>query len=190
MTFTYGYDCLPKGFDLSTAFSPWTRLQRLSIQIVLDTASDSSLQRLGEGIQRSQLELELLEIYIPLYGTIEGIIVRNSNPKRLILSCCNISQQGRTQAPPSLASLQSVEFHDSGMNTMESQLRVFQACPLIRHIDLQHLYIPSHQLKVIADTTTALTSLSLTCCTFADADGLFLTNVPDWKNCMFMITPE
>jgi len=175
MALSYEDTLLPEGFDLSTAFSPWKRLRRLSIIIWPETGSDDTLRQFEDVIRKSQLDLESLELSVPYWGadTITGIIERNSSLKRLVLSDCNLSEQGWTQVLPSLASLQSIAFQCNGVHTMESRMRVLQACPLIQHIDLKGFNISNQHFMVLAETASALTSLTLNNCQFA-SDGLRL----------------
>ncbi|KAK3807905.1 MAG: hypothetical protein J3Q66DRAFT_374627 [Benniella sp.] len=174
MTFGYGNVLLPGGFDLSTAFSPWTRLRRLSI-LWPDSRTAATNRQFDEILNRSQLDLESLEWSIPCWQTdiIAGIITRSPNLKRLALNNCDLSESRWIQVLPSLANLQSITFHNAvgGIQPFSNRYRVFQACPLIQHVDLKGFNILHQHFKVLAKTATALTSLTLGECQFPP-DGL------------------
>jgi hypothetical protein len=168
MAFSHENVLLSPEFDPSNAFRPWTRLRQLSITIYPYTVTGLSAHQLEEAISKSQLDLASLELSTPYWkvDTIAGIIMRNPNLKRLALINCNLSEQDWTPVLPSLANLHSITFHSSEPCTFESPLRVTQACPLIQHLDLKGFHIFGKQFKSLAETATALTSLTLDFCQF------------------------
>ena len=174
MAFGYGNVLLPGGFDLNTAFSPWTRLRRLSI-LWPASGTAATNRQFDEVFNRSQLDLESLEWNVPCWqiDIIAGIIARSPNLKRLALNNCDLSESKWVQVLPSLTNLQSITFHNAlgGIQPFFNRYRVFQACPLIQHVDLKGFNILHQHFKVLAKTATALTSLTLGECQFPP-DGL------------------
>ena len=173
MAFSHA-DVIPsEEFDPSTSFSPWPRLRRLIITSYQDTESNLSARQLEEAVNKSQLDLESLELSTMFWkdDTIAGVIMRNPNLKRLILDGCSPSEQGWKQVLPSLANLRFIGFSNRNTYNFDSRLNAICGCPLIQHIDLQRFHIMYEQSKFLAETATALTSLTLGDCHFG-SDGL------------------
>ena len=174
MAFNYGDILLPEGFDLSTAFSPWTRLRRLGI-IWPDSSSDDASRQFQKVLTYSQLDLESLGWSGPssrIY-TILGVITRCPNLKRLALNNWDLPGHVWTQVRPSLANLRAITFHraERRLANFGDRYRVFQACPLTQHVDLKGFRVLPEHFKVLAQTATTLTSLTLSECSFK-SDGL------------------
>ena len=174
MAFSHRNVLLSPEFDLNNAFSHWKRLKRLSITAYQDTGIGLSARQFEQVIiNKSQLDLESLELCAPYWKTetIAGLIMRNSNLKRLVLRNCMFSEQGWTQVLPSLANLQSIALHNEYRRSLDDRLKTFRACPLVQHIELNGFLIYSQQLKALAQDVTALSSLTLTKCSYT-ADEL------------------
>lgn len=171
MAFFHENVFLSQGYNMDTAFAPWTRLRRLSITVPPN--ADLSAYQFEEAINRSQLDMEWLELSTPHWktNTIERIIMRNSKLKRLVLRNCGLAGKGWMVVLPSLTNLEYIAAHDSMgfmfLRTFEKHLRVIQSSPSIQHIVLGGYRIQDHEFKTLAETATALNSLTLTHCTIS-----------------------
>ncbi|KAF9365870.1 hypothetical protein BGX34_007819 [Mortierella sp. NVP85] len=172
MAFSHRNVLLSPEFDPNNAFSHWKRLKRLIITAYQDTGIGNSAQQFEQVINKSQLDLESLELCAPYWKTktIAGLIMRNSNLKRLALKNCIFSEQGWTQVLPSLANLQSIALHNKYKRSLDDRLKTFRACPMVQHIELNGFLIYSQQLKTLAQDVAALSSLTLTNCSYTPDD--------------------
>ncbi|KAF9365866.1 hypothetical protein BGX34_007815 [Mortierella sp. NVP85] len=147
MAFSHENTLLPTEHGENNIFDLWTRLRRLSVDIIQGTNQGLSFLQIEDAISQCQLNLESLTL----------------SSTRLEL---------RAPALPS-ASLRSVTFH-TGIDiytgrtrSFAKHLKLIQASPLIQHIDLKGFRIRNDELKALGGTCKGLTSLVLMSCNYA-----------------------
>ncbi|KAF9365867.1 hypothetical protein BGX34_007816 [Mortierella sp. NVP85] len=140
MAFSHENAPLSPGYSFDAAFSPWIRLRRFSVSIQANVDLLLSFQHLQDAANKSQLDLESLELSTSFY--------------RL-----------DAQQLPSWGSLQSTTVH---MGTLK-HMRVMQEHLCDHHMDVGSSQISSYDFSPLARATAALTSLTLDCCHFSSS---------------------